>query len=1169
MADDTKRGIKVYLDTTDYSKGVDDLINKTKGYTAQLNELEAAGKGNTIQAERLRAQIEKSRQQQEKYNKEIEDTKQVLENLSGVSYNKLLQVQAKLRKQLRNAIPDTKEHSAALEQNRRVTEALARAQSQMRVEVGAQSSMWNRATGSFNKYAAIAAAGIAAITGVTLKLNQLREKRDQRESGKADLQALTGLNVDDISWLEQEAVKLSTTISESGIRITQSATEILEAYKLVGSAKPELLDNKEALAAVTEQTLILASASGMKLTDAVNGVTLALNQYGADANQAARYTNVLAAGSKYGAAAVESITRSINKSGVAAASAGVPIEQLVGSIETLAEKGLKDEVAGTGLKKFFLTLQTGADETNPAIVGLEKALENLQQKQLSAAQIKKMFGEEGYNVASVLINEADKVKKYTEAVTDSVVAMEQANIKSQTAEAIRAQAKNRLNELGIELMDKLSPSILAVTNGLVSWSNKMVTLIAFIVEHGRVIGALVTAIVAYNVAIKALVVWEKIHKAAVDAGTWSVRAFNTALKLNPWGLVISGITAVISYFTIFKAKTDENTTAVSTFNEELERTKMAMDNISNVKLSAENMQFLTDKQKQQLKADAMRGVDQLDEMVTKGMIANKKWYEEEKQSLIKMAGDNEVLKKSYLSGLEHDLNDRMQVIAGYLEEKKKLEGIIGMIPDQEKPKTSSEPTDDKAKKEALQQAQTLYVEQQAKLKTIYAAGNDENLQTEKQYQDRLLELKKEYLNKTIALAGAGSKEAADAENQLADIKLEEKKARIQADIEQENQLYQQLQDELKALYASGNDENLNTAAAYNEALEQLALMHLERMLSMADLNAEQKKAIERQLLDFKIKCLQDEEEARKKQLEKETKDAEAAQRANQNRLEKQRQDYARYGQQIGDVMGQVISGQEDALAGFADTMLDVMFDVLGQIIEIEIAKATARAVAAQAAATAESMATPDSVLTFGASGAARAAILGGLIMGALAAAKSALKGLIPGRSSKSSSAATSSSDAPKSATVKVQQWATGKYDVIGADDGKKYNNIPYIGTPQSGIVQHTALISENGGELIINAGDLQRLQHHVNYPLVLQAINESRQPVVQQRAQGNYDAIQTNDNQPMNTNNINAEINHLIGAIKELCQKLKNLKAYVVLRDLEETQEIDRKSKEVFTKKNK
>ena len=50
MADDTKRGIKVYLDTTDYSKGVDDLINKTKGYPAPLTELEPAVKVHTTQA---------------------------------------------------------------------------------------------------------------------------------------------------------------------------------------------------------------------------------------------------------------------------------------------------------------------------------------------------------------------------------------------------------------------------------------------------------------------------------------------------------------------------------------------------------------------------------------------------------------------------------------------------------------------------------------------------------------------------------------------------------------------------------------------------------------------------------------------------------------------------------------------------------------------------------------------------------------------------------------------------------------------------------------------------------------------------------------------------------------------------------------------------------------
>ena len=226
----------------------------------------------------------------------------------------------------------------------------------MRVEVGCQASPIGKAVELFNKYAAVVTTVIAAVTGLTLKLNQLREKRNEREDAKADVEALTGLSKDDINWLEQEAIRLSTTISDSGIRIRQSATEILDAYKLVGSAKPELLSNKEALAAVTEQTLILASASGMTLKDAVDAVTLSLNQYGDGADQAARYANVMAAGSKYGAAAVESVTTAVKKSGVAANDAGIPIEQLVGTIETLAEKRHKRRSCRYRTKNLFQSL---------------------------------------------------------------------------------------------------------------------------------------------------------------------------------------------------------------------------------------------------------------------------------------------------------------------------------------------------------------------------------------------------------------------------------------------------------------------------------------------------------------------------------------------------------------------------------------------------------------------------------------------------------------------------------------------------------------------------------------------------------------------------------------------------------------------------------------------
>ena len=85
----------------------------------------------------------------------------------------------------------------------------------MRVEVGCQASPIGKAVEMFNKYAAVVTTVIAAVTGLTLKLNQLREKRNEREDAKADVEALTGLSKDSIDWLEQQAVRLSTQMTES------------------------------------------------------------------------------------------------------------------------------------------------------------------------------------------------------------------------------------------------------------------------------------------------------------------------------------------------------------------------------------------------------------------------------------------------------------------------------------------------------------------------------------------------------------------------------------------------------------------------------------------------------------------------------------------------------------------------------------------------------------------------------------------------------------------------------------------------------------------------------------------------------------------------------------------------------------------------------------------
>ncbi|MDR1718441.1 MAG: phage tail tape measure protein [Prevotella sp.] len=122
-------------------------------------------------------------------------------------------------------------------------------------------------------------------------------------------------------------------------------------------------------------------------------------------------------------------------------------------------------------------------------------------------------------------------------------------------------------------------------------------------------------------------------------------------------------------------------------------------------------------------------------------------------------------------------------------------------------------------------------------------------------------------------------------------------------------------------------------------------------------------------------------------------------------LNRRKQEYQQYGTAIGTVLGNVISGQEDALKGFADVMLDILFDTLTQIINAEIIKVVASGTGAIARSTAEAMAAPDSVLSFGATGFARIAILTGVITAAMAVAKSTLKGLISGGGKSSSTEA--------------------------------------------------------------------------------------------------------------------------------------------------------------------
>lgn len=461
-------------------------------------------------------------------------------------------------------------------------------------------SFLSRMNNKLSKWGGMIASVAAALTGVTLAFSKMRKDSHAKEESADNLKALTGLDDQSIAWLTQQAEILSTTMDKSGLRVKQSSQEILDAYTLVGSAKPELLSDKEALNAVTIETMRLSNAAKMDLKESVDAVTLSMNQYGASADEAAKYTNVMAAGSKFGSVAVQSITAAVIKAGVSASGAGISIEQLVGTIETLGEKGIKDEVAGTGLKTFFLRLQTGADETNPKVVGLQTALKNLQK--LSTQDILKRFGQEAYTVAQTLIDGTEKVDYYTKAVTGTNVAVEQAAINSDNAAAKTAQMKNQLKEAGIELMERLNPSVNLLGSYLTNIVKFMPPLIDFIQKYGKVIVYASAVVLAYIAAEKLQYFWvNKVKTAtgeyiviqklkqfwdkAVAASTWlyiaatsaltgktkqaklAMQAFYLIIKANPFAFIASLVIAVAGAFYLLTRRLNETQRAQKLLND--------------------------------------------------------------------------------------------------------------------------------------------------------------------------------------------------------------------------------------------------------------------------------------------------------------------------------------------------------------------------------------------------------------------------------------------------------------------------------------------------------------------------------------------------------------------------------------------------------------------------
>lgn len=357
------------------------------------------------------------------------------------------------------------------------------------------------------------------------------------EQSMADLSSITGIvgkELDDLGQVARETGKAS------GLGAAGAA----DAFALLASQIQVDKIGMEGLKTLQKETITLAQAGGMSMADSATAMAATINQFGLEATEANRVINVLAAGSKYGAAEINDLAQSFKVTGAVASAAGLSVEQTAGAIEVLSKNNLKGAEAGTALRNILVKMQTALG-IDVGKTGLPAALEALKPKLNDVTFLAKTFGAENLAAAQFLITNAAAVNEMTTAVTGTNVAQEQAAIRTNTT----AEQMKRMQAT----VDDLKIGLFNVTGGMTAYISAVgdtavivAQMIPLFSALKSVVGLVATANGRAAIATTAKAVAEKAATAVTWTMTAAQAALNAVMSANPVALIVLAIAALVA-----------------------------------------------------------------------------------------------------------------------------------------------------------------------------------------------------------------------------------------------------------------------------------------------------------------------------------------------------------------------------------------------------------------------------------------------------------------------------------------------------------------------------------------------------------------------------------------------------------------------------------------------
>lgn len=546
---------------------------------------------------------------------------QVLSRLDRATPKELNKTLKTLQQQLNGIQRGSAAWDAHVEKIKAVKAELAKVNATMQT----QRSLWDRMNDWLNNCQTALLGLAAAVTGLVMAGRKAVNAYAEMEQEMANVRKFTGMTADEVAVLNEEFKKIDTRTSRE--ELNQLAQE---AGRLGKSSQEDVLGFVRAADKInvalddlgSGATLTLSKLTGIFGDEKRLGTEKALLSVGSVINELSQNCS----------ASAPYIAEFASRMGGVGSQAGLTVQQIMGFAAVLDSNNQKLEASSTALSQVIVRIyQDPAKYARVAGMDVER-FANLVKTDMNAALIEflstlkqagnmdvlspmfKDMGENGsraISALSTLANHIGEVKSQQEVAN---IAFEEATsidkefeVQNNTVMAGLEKAKKRVNELAVELGEKLQPVMRFVISSSTIALKVLSTMVDFFIEYKREIGMLCISITAYTVVAKGSMMVSKTWNLVCAAGNAimrtakivilsvrigyaqltgaitkaeaATRLLNKTTKASPWGIIIALIAAAAGAIYSFYQRTKDAREEAERQRKEMEEWKASLTDL--------------------------------------------------------------------------------------------------------------------------------------------------------------------------------------------------------------------------------------------------------------------------------------------------------------------------------------------------------------------------------------------------------------------------------------------------------------------------------------------------------------------------------------------------------------------------------------------------------------